>query len=88
MSDQQIPLNQDELNRLQERVQELATPEQVIEDNPSYDNFVDWCEIDIGLSSDRRISIFQHAEKEFRNAGFPQHADIIKIVHKKFVNSN
>ncbi len=84
MSDHQ----QHELNQLQEQLQELTAPERIIEDNPSFDEFVDWCEIDIGLSSDRRISIFQHAEKEFRNAGFPQHADIIKIVHKKFVNSN
>jgi len=76
--------SQEELNQIQVQVEEISTPEHVIELNPTYDEFVNWCETDIGLSSERRMSIFKHAEKEFRDAGYHSHAEVIKITGERY----
>lgn len=76
------------IDQLNQQAAQLAEPQQIVDDYPTYDEFVDWCEIDIGLPLERRYRIFDHAEKQFRKAGFIEHAEIIKITHQKIKSQN
>ena len=75
----------DQLNKMSEQ---LATPQTVVAECATYDEFVDWCETDIGLPLERRYRIFTDAEAKFRKAGYPDHAEIIKITHAKLKAQN
>ena len=76
------------IDQLTKMSEQLAVPQTVVDEYATYDEFVDWCEIDVGLPLERRYQIFTEAEEKFRKAGFPDHADIIKITHDKIKAEN
>ena len=61
----------------------LTSPERIVKDYPTFDEFLDWCEVDIGLPLERRLKVLLYVENNFKEAGYLEHAKIINMVYNK-----
>ena len=64
----------------------MVTAEHNVKNLTTFDEFMDWVDIDIGLSKELMLKAYLSAEEEFRDKGYLTRANLIRIKYEKIKN--
>jgi len=60
----------------------------VVKEYPSFDEFLDWLDIDVGIAKEKMLDTYKVVAEQFQDAGYFTHANLVMLKYEKVKNGD